>query len=258
MLLTKHPSTYRDFPRWLKFIVVLSLFISYSCKKDHRTDCFKSTGDLAEEHRTLQPVNRLHISDNIEVIVHPGSSYHLKVRAGQNLLNGIITEQTGNTLYIRNENRCNWVRKFGTTQLVEVYVDTLEKIEYYGSGDLHFADTLRMYEFTFDSWNGSGTLNFLLNTEKSHFNNNLGRPDIHVSGKSNVSFVYMNDVGAYFGAALKSDLCYIRNRSTGHCYIRVEKELEAELEYSGNIYYSGQPYRIEQRISSTGELIHVQ
>ena len=130
-----------------------------------------------------------------------------------------------------------------------------EHINYYGSGEIRCMDTIRSKEFTFDSWNGSGSIYFLLNCETTHLINNAGRTDIHASGQTGVSFIYIHDTGSLDAGELKSGYTYIRNSSTGDCHISVSKELGAEIRYIGNIYYSGNPYRIDETRTGEGQLI---
>jgi hypothetical protein len=226
-----------------------------TCKKDHLFDCFKSAGKSITENRNAFYISKINIKNNVDVIIVPNSTYYIKVTAGENLIDGIITEISGNTLYIRNENRCNWVRSFDNIYTVEVGMNQPERIDYYGSGNITCKDTIRSAEFTFDCWNGSGSIDLIFNSSKTHINNNVGRADFHLSGYSGVSYIYLNDVAVLNAENLVTGYTFIRNRSTGNCKIRVTKELAAEIEYTGNIYYTGNPYRVDLVHKGSGRLI---
>ncbi len=239
-----------------KFILLTLLVFSFTnCSKDHLFDCLKSTGDEITENRIAGNFTKLDLKDNVDVILYSDTTPFIKVTAGEHLIDGIITETENGTLYIRNDNRCNWTRSFSNKYIVEIGMRNPEKVEIFGSGNFTCADTIKTQEFFFDSWNASGTYNFLFNSNKIHINNNIGRADYHAKGKANVTFVYMNDVATLDFSELKTELFYIRSSTTGDCRINVDSELDVVLLYTGDVYYTGSLYKLTQDISGTGKLI---
>ena len=242
----------------LKFIVrnvmllTLSILLT-TCKKDHLLDCFKSSGKSVSETRTAIAFNNINMTNNVDLIIHPDTIPYIKVTAGDNLIDGIITELSGNTLYIRNENRCNWMRSFNNTFTVEVGMDKPANIYNNGSGNIHCSDTIRSDVFVLDCFNGSGSINLLFNSKEIHLTNHVGRTDIHANGKTDKCFIYINDVGTMDAAGLESSYCYIRNSSTGDCRINVKDELGYEILYNGNIYLSGRPHLFNELITGSGK-----
>jgi len=226
-----------------------------TCQKDHMFDCFTSTGKTVTEYRIPGTFNTINLKNSIDLILYPDTTPFINVTAGQHIIDGIITELEGNTLYIRNENKCNWVRTFENTYTVTIGMRDLVDIEYFGSGEIRCMDTIRSNEFTFNSWNGSGSVHLLMNCETTRINNSAGRTDIHAAGSSGVSYVYIHDTALLEAGNLISGYTFIRNTSTGDCTVNVEKELEAELKSFGNIYYSGSPYRVVEKRSGEGKLI---
>lgn len=238
-------------------IILICLLLSFTnCSKDHLFDCVKSTGDEITEHRSVKHFTNINMKDNIDVILYSDTTDFISVYAGEHLIDGIITEVDGNTLYLRNENKCNWVRSFSNKYIVTIGMRDPEKIESYGSGNITCMDSIRTDEFFFDSWNASGSYNFIFSNPKIHLNNNIGRADFHATGKTQVAFAYINDVATLDTKELSTNLYYIRNSSTGDCSIRVNQELSSEITYTGNIYYIGNPYSVVSEVTGTGKLIH--
>ncbi len=237
-------------------LLLIFLFTFTNCSKDHLFDCTKSTGDEIEENRTTGTFTNIHMDNDVDIILYSDTTDFIRVKAGSHLIDGIITELDGNTLYIRNENKCNWVRSFGNKYTVTIGMKNPEHIQSYGSGNLCCKDTIRTNEFFFDSWNASGSFQFTFNNRIVHLVNNIGRTDITAKGISAVAYSYINDVGTLDASALQTNLFYIRNSSTGNLRINVQSELTAEINYNGNIYYSGTPYKIDQSIAGNGRLIH--
>ncbi len=239
-----------------KFTLLILLVFSFTnCSKDHMFDCLKSTGEEITQIRSAGNFINLELKDNVDIILYPDTTPFIRVTAGEHLVDGIITEIENGTLYIRNENKCNWTRSFSNKYIVEVGMRDPEKVEIFGSGNITCADTIRTEEFFFDSWNASGTYNFLFNSNKIHINNNIGRADYHAKGKANVTFVYMNDVATLDFSELRTELFYIRSSTTGDCRINVDKELDVVLLYTGDIYYTGSLYKLTKNISGSGSLI---
>ena len=243
----------------MKTKIIVSLFIIFTfstCKKDHLLDCFKSAGKTITENRETNAFININLTDNVDLIIHTDTTYFVKVTAGDNLINGIITEWNNKTLYIRNENRCNWMRSFKNIYTVEIGMNQPELIHYNGSGNITCLDTIRKEDFIFDSFGGSGTINLNFNSNKIHLNDHIGRADIHAFGFANESYIYVNDVGVLDASGMNTNYTYITNNSTGDCRINVKNELGFEIKYSGNIFYTGNPHILSQNFSGTGKLIH--
>ncbi len=240
-----------------KIIVLLFIIFTFStCKKDHLLDCFKSAGKTITENRETNAFININLTDNVDLIIHTDTTYFVKVTAGDNLINGIITEWNNKTLYIRNENRCNWMRSFENIYTVEIGMNQPELIHYNGSGNITCLDTIRKEDFIFDSFGGSGTINLNFNSNKIHLNDHIGRADIRAFGFANESYIYVNDVGVLNASGMNTNYTYITNNSTGDCRINVKNELGFEIKYSGNIFYTGNPHILSQNFSGTGKLIH--
>lgn len=237
------------------FLLSLLLLSFTNCSKDHAFDCLKSTGDEITENRHTDNFNKLNLHDNVDIILYSDTTPFVIVTAGEHLINGIITEVDNHTLYIRNENRCNWTRSFKNKFTVKVGMRNPEHIEIYDSGDITCADTIRTENFLFDSWNASGSFHLLFNNEKSYINNSTGRPDFHAAGKTNVVLAYMNDIATLDFSELRTELFYITSSTTGDCKINVDKELQAKLTYTGDVYYTGSLYKVDQEVSGSGRLI---
>jgi hypothetical protein len=239
------------------FFAFAMLLLLTTCNKDHLLDCFKSSGNTVTHFRNATPFSNINLKNNVDLILHPDTSFYIKVTAGSNLIDGIITELDGNTLYIRNENKCNWMRSFKNTYTVEVGMDKPYQIYYDGSGDITCSDTIRSEKFFFECFNGSGSIHFLYNAREVHMNNHIGRSDIHAAGFTDSVYVYINDVGTMDASALNSNYAYVRNSSTGDCRIATGAEFGYEILYNGNIFYSGNPHIFNEVHTGMGKLIHL-
>lgn len=240
----------------LSFTLLIVFFLQ-GCQKDHMLDCFKSAGKTTTEIRQASAFINIDLSDNVDLVINPDTTPYIKVTAGDNLIEGIITELEGNTLYIRNENRCNWMRSFDNEYIVEVGMDKPVKIYYDGSGNISCMDTIRSAEFFFECYDGSGSINFLFNCDKTYLNNHIGRTEIHAFGFSRESYIYINDVGILDARELSTSYTYIRHRTTGNCYVNAKDELGFEIRSSGNVYYMGNPHFFNEVYVGSGKVIRM-
>lgn len=218
-------------------------------------DCFKSTGSETTEVRNLSGFSKIELYNNIDLKITPGKPFDCKVTAGNNLLDMITTEVEGNTLIIRNKNKCNWVRSFKNKYAVELSMPRLENIYYSGSGTITTMDTLREEVFRLDGWTSSGSIRLLLNCGTTWLSLHTGTADLTASGFSGVSYVYSAAMGPINCKELETGYSYIANRGTNDCYVTVLKELGATITLQGNIYYTGNPYKIDTEITGTGLLV---
>lgn len=231
--------------------------ICFGCKKDHWLDCFKSTGKLIAIERPVTTFTQIELNNNVDLVYHQDSMLLLRISAGENLINGITAKVENNTLVIKNENKCNWVRDFNNKYTVEVFAPDLKGIINYGSGNISFADTLFTYSFQYDNWNASGIVDFKFKCDRIFVNIHTGTADVAVKGMVGMNQLYYNGYGKMDFKDLHTNLTYITNRGSGDCFIDVRDLLEVKILSIGNIYYTGNPPELSANITGTGQLIHL-
>jgi hypothetical protein len=234
---------------------VMALLLTNSCKKENMCDCFKSTGADKTEYRSLSGFTKIELHNNVDLIITPGKPFACEVTAGSHLVSMVTTEVSGQTLIIRNENRCNWVRSFQNKFTVEVSMPSIDYIYFTGSGHVVTKDTIKGDIFTMDGWTCSGSMDFLFNCNTTWLSFHTGTADLKAAGRSGVSYVYNAGAGPMDCTSLETGYTYITNKSTNDCSIYATKEIGATINLQGNIYYHGEPYKIDQTVTGSGRLI---
>lgn len=235
-------------------VIFVSLLLA-GCEKGSFCNCLESTGSSSTETRMLPAFTSIEMNQNVDVVFRRGTEYKAVVTCGSNLIDGIKTRVENGRLYITNENKCNWLRDFENKFTVEVYCNELDFLTTRGSGVFDCADTLTTSEFQVDSWNGSGTINLILNCNEARLKLHTGPADINASGTTEVFYAYTAGNGFLRAAALNSDYTYVTTKSTGDTEVSANKELEAVIEYQGDVKYKGSPPVIRPVISGSGRLI---
>jgi hypothetical protein len=246
----------REFVLGLTFLMAV-FFLSNACQKDHLFDCFKGTGNTVTEKRVISGFTEIEMNDNVDVVVKPGADFEITVEAGSKLIDGIVTEKEGNRLFIRNENKCNWVRSFKNKFTVTVSLPEIIKFESYGSGNVNFIDTIRTNEFQFDNSGGSGSFNFLMNVGSCRTNVHTGVCDVNYHGHIGVHYFYYNGNGPFNTLNCQSDIVFTENKGTNDIKIFATKFLDAKSTYVGNIYYKGTPDSLRVREFDKGKIIRI-
>lgn len=238
------------------FLFIITFFSFTGCNKENGCDCFKGTGDITTEQRISEPFNSISLEDNINLYITRDSAYSLTVEAGEKLLPEITSEVKNGCLYLKNENKCNWVRSFKNEINVYLKCRKLYGILYdRASGDIFTADTLHTDSFRFDSHNGTGTINLILDAGTTKFNLHTGPADLNVKGKAGVNYLYSIANGRANLGEFITDITFMNSKSTNNCYVNVRALLDVEIGYIGDVYYTGNPNIVKQNITGKGKLI---
>ena len=237
--------------RFLLFILVFSLF---SCKKENMGDCFKSTGKMVEEVRAIEPFKKIHLHDNVNLYITYSNEYSLKVKAGKNLQSLVETKVKNKILKIENKNKCNWVRSFKKDIDVYISTPTLDKLNFYGSGDVKFLNEFVTNNLLIDLWESSGDVEVYIDAKLIELKINVGTGTIKCMGEADELVAFMGSVGFVDASATTADKVLAVNKNSGYIKVNAQQLLTAEITGNGNIEYNGDP-TIELIDIGKGELI---
>jgi hypothetical protein len=237
------------------FLLAGIIFFVASCSKDNGCGCFDSNGEVASEYRALSPFHELEIDNVFDVTLHIDSIPRISIETGRHLFKGIETKIENNRLYIKNKNRCNWARKYIGHIKLDIYTDELNYIRLNGSCNVRGTDTIFTNEIRVDDYTDISTVDMCVKCSTMTFALHAGTGDITLHGSANISYFWSMGYGYFHFTDFPTDLCYIMSNSTGNCYVMVNKEIEATLKNSGNIYFSGNAYKFTSTQTGSGKLI---
>ncbi|MFI5141913.1 MAG: head GIN domain-containing protein [Bacteroidia bacterium] len=232
------------------------LILFTSCKKQNDCDCIKSRGAPINETRIITtPFNTLQSFDKIEVYYiqdTTATTCTVKVSTGKNLMPNISTEVSNGTLQIKNLNKCNFVR--GNND-VTVYV-TAPHVYYFvqdGVGNIYSGNTITQDSVAYNV-NNSGDIHLNLNVRWVH-GRLFGVGDVYLTGVGQYHLV--NATGECFINAqnLQTFYSYVVYKSTGEARVNVSSQLDAEIDYTGNLYYTGNATYINRVGAGSGKVI---
>lgn len=236
-------------------LMLLSLaLIVGACGKDGGV-CFSNSGPVIMQDRTVTPFDSIALYDNVDLVITQDTTIGVRVEAGQNIISGITTTVTDNTLTIHNNNSCNWLRSYDKPIRVHVSVVTLQKLHYESAGNVSSTNTIHAGHFYLDLWGGCGVVDMDLYAFEGTFIQHLGTADMVLHGICKISSVYAGDFGRLNLGALESDYCFVINNSSNDCYVKATKLLDATIGSLGNIYYTGSPDSLFTQVTGSGAVL---
>ena len=238
----------------ISVVLVSYLILFNSCKK-HR-ECFESRGAPVNDIRVITtPFNILQSFDKMEVYYiqdTTATTCTIRVATGKNLVSNIATEVSNGTLQIKDNNKCNFERSDNS---VSVYVTAAHITRFVqdGVGNMYSGNTIKEDSISYNVDN-SGDIHLNLNVQWIH-GRLYGVGDVYLSGIGQYHLVNANGECFINAQNLQTYYSYVVYKSTGEAHINVSNQLDAEIDYSGNIYYNGNPSVIHKSGSGKGQLI---
>lgn len=242
-----------------KSLLILFLSISFiTCKKANRFDCFKSTGTIVTEIRTLGYFDIIDVYNNVNVFLIQDTVNFTEIKAGKNLISNIETSIVENRLLVKNNNKCNFTRSYKHAIEIYIHFKKLNELIYRGTGPIVSVNTIVNDKFTFNSWDGTDTVKLKLEVPLVYANIHTGVADLIVEGHAAQLYAYAKGSGTFRMLGFKCNFVYTDNQSSSDHYFYVQQKLEALVQYVGNTYYQGQPIEIIKTLNAQGKLIQMQ
>lgn len=242
----------------IKSLIILAIFASlfYGCKKENMCDCFKSTGKDVTISRDVIPFDTIQVYDKVDVYVHEEAAFSVKIEGGKNVVGLISTEINNNTLTIKNNNKCNFVRSYKKRIKVHIGMPKVNWIRHSGIGNVYSEGVLTTDTITYQIFSSGDVY---LNVNNQYLRGGIhGMGDLYLKGNTNYHNTNVKGEGFIHAEDLATQTTDIVAITSGETRIQVNGTLIALLEQSGNVYYKGNPPVIQKTIKGKGQLIPIQ
>lgn len=238
---------------WLMSVLILIT----ACNSPDAPDCLKSAGDPSVEERVLGgDITEIELHDLVDLVLSDRGGDTISLSGPANLLKDISTDLESGRLLIQDHNTCKWVRKLDHRVSVRVPSTYLQKIAYWGQGDILAEDTLHGTNFSLDSRHGSGDLDLTFEVDTLRITIQTGVAGIDLKGRASWFEAFHQGYGVFDAGSLDCDLILANSNSINNMHLHVNDYLFAFIQSKGNIYYSGNPDQIDLEQPGTGTLIH--
>ena len=178
------------------------------------------------------------------------------LEGGENLLPHVETNIKDDTLIIKHSIRCIWLRDYEKINLY-IHFSRLDRIITYAPVKIISTDTLTCNNLEYFAIGEIGEADMILNCNYFRFDDSystLGQ--FKFKGKSDKSRFYVNYGSSLFADSLISREADIYFKTIGDIRVHVTEHLRVWIWGPGNVYYSGNPGKVEiMEKRSTGSLI---
>ncbi len=232
-------------------LLLLLMTLVSSCKKENRCDCIKRTGAIITETREINGFEKVYVEDNLDVFITQDTVFDVKVEAGENIVPLIETVVTDGTLFIRNNNRCNWTRSYKKPLNVFIKMPVIKYITLDGTGNIKGLNTITTAMFDVQTKN-SGNIELTVNNLKvtSHMR---GSGDLTLFGFTNEHDCDIGGTAFLNCKDLHTNNTWIHTFTTGLCFVNTSN-LTCLIDYIGDVYCYGSPITVQETIKGTGQL----
>jgi hypothetical protein len=241
----------------MRTLSYISIFLlCWACQKAQERSCWKGTGTIEKTQLPLASFSYLHIHPHIEVVLVQDSLNYIEWLAGNHLQSFLSATIEKDTLQLRNENRCGFLRyRRGDvkavvhfTTLKELHLDNSEAVR---NSNKWTADNLLIF-----LKEGVGAVNLQIDAQKATVRNQYGWQTLRLSGAASALFVDLDGSAALEAPSLMvQDSISFRSESPLSSSIRADQiKLKAQLYGEGNLYYFGTPLVLLKAEYGTGKV----
>ncbi len=210
----------------------------------------KGEGKVVKKTVELDKFTSIGLAIAADVIVTQGNSQEVTIHAQQNILDNIKTE-------VRNGNwEITYKENVKEADRVIVYI-TMKKLDgayISGSGKIKGTNVFDRSDDLEFAVSGSGDIE--LEVETSDIQSAIsGSGDIILSGNANTQEVAISGSGGISAYDLKTDKASISISGSGQCKVNVSSSLEVSIAGSGDVYYKGNPAKLDSSIVGSGDVV---
>lgn len=202
------------------------------------------SGELAEDHRALQPFTELHLPGSGKVLLRIGAEPSVTVRTGRNALERVSTTVTGERLVLSVSGSAPSVE-------YEVSAPSLERIQIFGSGEVQVLDELSGSDLTVDIA-GSGSAELAVAVEKLTIGI-LGSGNVSVRGSAGTFTLRGLGSGDLKAENLNGTEASITVLGSGDTDLGTFRNLQVLIAGSGDLSYAGNP-QISAKTPGSGQI----
>ena len=243
-----------DFKMKLLVNIFVAVLLFVSCGDD---PCFKGSGNTVIETRDLpDSIITFQVSDNLNVDVFLSDRNYVEIEGGENVVPYVSVEMSDTVLLLKNNNKCNFLRDFDQHLKVRLYLTSITRFMFDGSGVLNIKDTLKVNELLVKSLRGSGTINLVVNVNRIRISLEDGSVDVHVAGLAYYLNTYLTTSSTIDARFLLTTTCGISTESAGDMIVNVSESIYASIYSIGDILYHGSPDIIIEAHEGSGQLIN--
>ena len=231
-------------------VIALALVTLSSCAQGW-TNGVKGNGNITTETIQVADYDAINVVGSMNVTLVKGTEGTITVTTDENLHEYLDITSNGGKLKITFKNSKNgFSSKKGVN--IQVPFTDINDISLVGSGDIISKDTVKASVMDL-SLVGSGDMD--LDIEANDLDSNLsGSGDITLTGKVTNFKAKVSGSGDFEASSLETQNTEAYVAGSGDLQVNARKSLKARVNGSGDISYSGNPEKVDTKISGSGDI----
>ena len=234
--------------------VALFLTLLVSCNREDAPDCMQRAGEMKTVQRDVDHFSSIELNDYIQYELCDTNYFGVIITAPGNLISDLETEVLDGRLTIRNTNRCNFVRSYKNRITVRICASDFLDIQNYSTGDITSVNMITGERFSIDNRGAAGVQRLSLNVDTVNIASHTGVSDAVLRGECDALYLFNQGVGKLDARELQSNYAFVNNSSLNDVYVYSQNYLYGFIQFSGNIYYGGNPVGIDSVVEGDGLL----
>ncbi len=212
----------------------------------------KGNGNVISEKRETTSYDKVAVTGFFDVELISGNEGSITVKGEENLLPYIKIEVVNQELKISTEKNKYISTSKGKKIEIVVPFESINQVSLTGSGDVSTKNTILSTSFI-AKLTGSGDLNLSIESKDLEVNLN-GSGDIVLKGKTEKITSTLNGSGDIKASNMKSQNATVTVSGSGDNSVYCTESLYARVAGSGDIKYSGDPKKIDTKVSGSGDI----
>lgn len=229
-------------------IILAGIFIM-SCAKD--VNCINGNGEMISETREIAAFHSVYSNGSAEIYISPAEENSVKIEAESNIMPRIKTEVADGRLNISTEGCINKLKK------IKIYLGMkeLRSAEMNGSGLIKTTETMSSVTNSNSLYiNGSGDIDVASDAMQTEASIN-GSGNISLTGAAAVFNAIINGSGEMHSYNFICRKVNVSVTGSGDAEVFATEELFVKFNGSGDVYYKGNPAKVDAKYDGSGKLI---
>ncbi|MBX2829374.1 MAG: DUF2807 domain-containing protein [Flavobacteriaceae bacterium] len=244
----------------ITFLLITILFSA--CNSEDALDCFQTKGDMIITEFSVPAFSKIRIEDDVSLVIRQGDTHEVLIETGENLLNDVTVNVEGETLVVKDNNRCNFVRDFGITKAIvttPVLTEIRNSSEFnvVSEGVLHFPVLELISNTSGGVADSRKSGDFTLTIDCDHFLVDAnGFSGFYIDGFANLAnLTFQDEVPRFEGPNLIINDLRVFHRSGNKMIVNPQERIRGEIRGTGDIISLNRPPIIDVEEIYTGRLI---
>lgn len=236
--------------RSLKVLLVVVLALGTLATASAQRKRITGSGVVTKEARDLKDFTGVKTATSIDIYLSQGNKFEVVVEADDNIIEHIVTEVDDGVLKVYFD-KINILR--AEKRIVHVTMKDIDYISASSAGDVIGQTPVKSENLKIRT-SSAGDVKLEVYAKNLDLSTSSSG-DITLSGEADYMEASTSSAGDIKAYELTVDEADIKASSAGDVKITVTKRLYARASSAGDIYYRGNPERVDARSSSAGDVV---